>query len=46
MKEDAPERDYPLRDLFNALRDIVSCGCQWRMLPNDLLPWQTFTSKA
>ncbi len=23
MKEDAPQRDYPLRDLFNGLRWIV-----------------------
>lgn len=40
MKEDAPQRQYPLRELFNALRYIVRCGCQWRMMPHDLPPWQ------
>lgn len=42
MKEDAPQRQYPLRELFNALRYIVRCGCQWRMMPHDLPPWQVF----
>jgi len=39
MKEDAPQRKYPLRDLFNALRWLVRAGCPWRMMPNDLPPW-------
>ena len=41
MKEDAPQRDYPLRELFNGLRWIVRCGAQWRMMPHDLPPWST-----
>src|SRR5882762_4552209 len=41
MKEDAPQRDYPLRELFNALRWFVRAGCPWRMIPNDLPPWHT-----
>lgn len=40
MAEDAPQRQYPLREVFNALRYIVRCGCQWRMMPHDLPPWQ------
>jgi transposase len=32
MKEDAAQRDYPLRELFNALRWFVRAGCPWRML--------------
>jgi len=40
MKEDAPQRQYPLRELFNALRNRVRCGCQWRLMPHDLPPWQ------
>lgn len=40
MKEDAEQRQYPLREVFNALRYIVRCGCQWRMMPHDLPPWQ------
>jgi transposase len=39
MKEDAPQREHPLRELFNGLRWFVRAGCPWRMLPNDLPPW-------
>ena len=39
MKEDAPQREYSLRDLFNGLRWFVRAGCPWRMMPNDLPPW-------
>ncbi len=39
MKEDAPQRDYELRDVFNGLRWFVRAGCPWRMIPNDLPPW-------
>lgn len=39
MKEDAAQRQYPLRTVFNALRWFVRAGCPWRMLPNDLPPW-------
>ena len=39
MKEEAPQRDYPLRTVFNALRWMVRAGCPWRLLPNDLPPW-------
>jgi transposase len=38
-REDATQRDYPLRDVFNALRYIAKTGNQWRFLPNDLPPW-------
>ena len=40
MTEDAPQRDYPLREVFNGLRWIVRTGAQWRWLPHDLPPWQ------
>jgi len=39
MAEDAPQREYPLRELFNGLRWFVRAGCPWRMMPNDLPPW-------
>lgn len=39
MKEDAPQRDYPLRELFNGLRWVVRAGGPWRMMPHDLPPW-------
>ena len=39
MKEEAPQREYELRAVFNALRWFVRAGCPWRILPNDLPPW-------
>lgn len=39
MREDAPQREYPLRDVFNALRWFVRADCPWRQMPNDLPPW-------
>jgi transposase len=41
MREDAPQRAHPLREVFNALRWLVRTGAEWRMLPNDLPPWST-----
>lgn len=41
MKEDAPQRDHPLREVFNGLRYLVRSGAAWRMMPNDLPPWHT-----
>ena len=40
VREEAPQRKHPLREVFNALRYSVRTGCPWRMLPNDLPPWQ------
>jgi len=39
MTEDAPQREHPLRELFDGLRWFVRAGCPWRMMPNDLPPW-------
>ena len=39
MTENAPQRDYPLREIFNALRWIVRAGAPWRYIPGDLPPW-------
>jgi transposase len=41
MTEDAPQRDHPLREVFNGLRYVVRGGISWRMVPNDLPPWYT-----
>src|SRR5262249_20376727 len=46
MREDAPQREYPLRDLFNALRYVVRTGCQWRYLPHDLPAWTAVYQQA
>jgi transposase len=39
MTPDAPQREYPLREVFNALRYLVRSGVPWRYLPGDLPPW-------
>jgi transposase len=39
MREDAPQREYGLRDLFNAVRYVVETGCRSRFLPHDLPAW-------
>ena len=39
MTEKAPQRKFPLREIFNALRWFIRAGCPWRMLPNDLPAW-------
>lgn len=46
MREDAPQREYPLRELFNALRYVVKTGCQWRFLPHDFPPWSAVYQQA
>jgi len=40
ISEDAPQRVYSLREVFNGLRYIVRSGATWRMMPNDLPPWE------
>lgn len=37
---DAAQRRHDLREVFNALRYLVRSGAPWRMLPNDLPPWE------
>ncbi len=46
MREDAPQREHSLRDLFNAIRYVVRTGCQWRFLPHDLPPWTAVYQQA
>jgi transposase len=41
MKEDAPQREHSLREVFNGLRWFVRAGAAWRMMPHDLPPWHT-----
>ena len=40
MAPDAPQREHPLRDVFDALRWIVRAGAAWRMMPGDFPPWE------
>ena len=46
MRENAPQREYPLRELFNALRYVVKTSCQWRFLPHDFPPWTAVYQQA
>lgn len=39
VREDAPQRQHSLRELFNGLRYVVRYGIAWRAMPNDLPPW-------
>ena len=32
---------WELRRIINAILYVVKSGCQWRMLPHDMPPWQT-----
>jgi transposase len=41
MREDAPQREHSLREVFNGLRYIMRTGMQWRMMAHDLPPWHT-----
>ena len=45
-REDAVQRLYPLRELFDAARWMVKAGCPWRLLPNDLPPWTAVHQQA
>src|SRR5579872_4619833 len=41
MREDAPQRDHALREVYNGLRYIVRSGEAWRRMPHDVPPWYT-----
>jgi transposase len=40
MRQDAPQRQHDLREVFNGLRWIVRTGSPWRYMANDLPPWE------
>src|SRR6185312_9101636 len=40
IREDAPQRTHDLREVFNGLRYVVKGGVTWRLVPNDLPPWE------
>lgn len=46
MREDAPQREYALREVFDGLRWIVRAGAAWRMMPGDLPPWEVVYQQA
>lgn len=34
-------QEWPIREIINAILYLLRTGCQWRMLPHDVPPWQT-----
>ena len=46
LSEDASQRRYPLREVFNGLRYLAKTGAHWRMMPHDLPPWPVSTSRC
>jgi len=40
MDAAAPRRRHDLREVFDGLRYVARGGLQWRMMPNDLPPWE------
>ena len=40
MREDAPQREHDLREVFNGLRWVVRTGSPWRYMPHDFPPWE------
>ena len=39
VKGDAPQPEYPLRELFSELRCVIRYGIAWPAMPNDFPPW-------
>jgi transposase len=39
LPEDAEQRKYLLREVFNGVRYIAKSGAHWRLMPQDLPPW-------
>jgi putative transposase len=35
------KRKYFMKDIFNAVLYVVKGGVQWRMIPKDLVPWES-----
>ena len=46
MKEDAPQREHSLREVFNGLRWMARGGATWRMIPHDLPPWHAIYDQS
>jgi transposase len=46
LREDAHQRTYDLRQVFNAVRWLVKTGAHWRYIPNDFPPWPAVYQQA
>jgi transposase len=40
MREEAPQRQHDLREVFNSLRWMVRTGAPWRYMPLHFPPWE------
>jgi transposase len=40
LPEEAGQRRHDLREVFNGLRYVIKGGVTWRLVPNDLPPWE------
>ena len=40
MRDDAPQREYDVREVFNGLRWMVRSGSPWRYMPHNFPPWE------
>src|SRR5919112_3244539 len=40
VREDAPQREHDLHEVFNGLRWVVRTGSAWRYMPHDLPRWE------
>ena len=34
-------REWPMREIINGIFYVMRAGCPWRLLPNNLPPWET-----
>jgi transposase len=47
VRQDAPQREHPLREVFDALRYVLRNGIPWwRALPDDPPPWAAVCQQA
>ena len=38
---DQRKRKYFMKDIFNSILYVVKDGIQWRMIPKDMVPWES-----
>lgn len=46
MKEEAPQREHKLRDVFDALRWMCRSGSPWRYMPLHFPPWHVVSQQT
>lgn len=46
MDQAAPQREYPLREAFDARLRVVRTGASWRLMPHDFPPWHAVYDRA